>query len=73
MTSQGCENHLIPGQGSIAWNELAELVPATALPTCEFDWYYGADEIQRGVAFLAAQGLVAWPAEPSREESVSET
>lgn len=51
-------DHLIPGRGTIAWGEIAPLIPADALPTCEFDWYYTPAEIAEGRAFLARHGLV---------------
>nr|WP_290665278.1 sugar phosphate isomerase/epimerase [Ardenticatena sp.] len=54
----GLRDHLIPGRGTIAWHEIAPLIPTDALPTCEFDWYYTPDEIAEGRALLAAYGLV---------------
>ena len=54
----GIRDHLIPGNGTIDWQTLAHHIPAHALPTCEFDWYYTAEEIRRGVACLAAHGLI---------------
>ncbi len=54
----GLRDHLIPGNGTIDWPALAPHLPAHALPTCEFDWYYTPDEIRAGVAHLVAHGLV---------------
>lgn len=55
----GLRDHLIPGKGTIDWAALAPHIPLTALPTCEFDWYYPPEEVAAGAARLAAAGLVA--------------
>lgn len=50
----GLRDHLIPGRGTIDWQALAPLIPDTALPTAELDWYYTSDEIQTGIKYLEA-------------------
>lgn len=62
---RGLRDHLIPGRGTIDWQQIAPHVPPHALPTCEFDWYYTPEEIVQGATRLATQGLVAFPAPPS--------
>ena len=54
----GIRDHVIPGNGTIDWATLAQHIPTHALPTCEFDWYYSAQEIQAGVECLVKHGLV---------------
>jgi len=54
----GIRDHVIPGNGTIDWAAFAEHIPMEALPTCEFDWYYSADEIRAGVECLVKHGLV---------------
>lgn len=66
----GLRDHLIPGNGTIDWHALAPHIPAHALPTCEFDWYYTPDEIAAGVACLAAHGLVAAKAKKGNREGL---
>jgi sugar phosphate isomerase/epimerase len=56
----GLRDHLIPGNGTIDWAGLAPLIPAHALPTCEFDWYYSSEEVRAGAARLASHGLLSW-------------
>ncbi|HEX8683086.1 MAG TPA: TIM barrel protein [Ardenticatenaceae bacterium] len=56
----GLRDHLVPGRGTIDWRALSEHIPAHALPTCEFDWYYTPEEIVAGAERLGINGLVAW-------------
>jgi sugar phosphate isomerase/epimerase len=58
----GLRDHLIPGKGTIAWENLAPHVPRHALPTCEFDWYYTVEEIAMGARHLAQHDLIEWEA-----------
>ncbi|MCB0076160.1 MAG: sugar phosphate isomerase/epimerase [Anaerolineales bacterium] len=54
---RGLRDHLVPGNGTLDWPRLASLVPRHALLTCEFDWYYGEDELVAGRRLLADAGL----------------
>lgn len=56
----GLRDHLIPDLGTIDFPALAPHIPPTALPTCEFDWYFTADELAAGASQLERAGLIAW-------------
>lgn len=56
----GLRDHLVPGMGTIDFAALASHVPPTALPTCEFDWYFTPAEVAAGCEYLTRAGLIRW-------------
>lgn len=52
----GLRDHLLPGQGEIDFAWLAASLPAAAVRTCEFDWYFHDNEIVQGARHLVACG-----------------
>lgn len=54
----GLRDHLVPGMGELDFAALARRFPASALRTCEIDWYFSAAEIASGLARLSADGWV---------------
>jgi sugar phosphate isomerase/epimerase len=54
----GLRDHLIPGLGELDYGAIAAFIPARAARTCEFDWYFSAEEVQQGACYLAANGCL---------------
>ncbi len=50
-------DHLIPGLGEIAWTQVRDALPATAVWTLEVDWYFEPEEVQAGLDLLETAAL----------------
>lgn len=52
----GLRDHLIPGLGELDFGAIAAYLPENAARTCEFDWYFSAEEIVLGAGAVVANG-----------------
>ena len=52
----GTRDHLLPGLGQVDFAPVAARLPTSAVEVCEFDWYYGAAEVQMGREHLRSLG-----------------
>lgn len=53
----GLRDHLLPGLGELDFGRIMASLPAPAVRTCELDWYFTAQEITTGAAYLASFGI----------------
>lgn len=53
----GLRDHLLPGLGELDFGRIMASLPAQAVRTCELDWYFTAQEITTGAAYLASFGI----------------
>ena len=59
---RGLLDHRAPGNGDVDYGWLAERLPAAAVRTLEINQHEPDDDLSRGLALLAAAGVVAPPA-----------
>jgi sugar phosphate isomerase/epimerase len=56
--SVGGRDHLVPPMGEISFPAIAQRLPADALRVCEFDWYFGREEVRAGRLYLQEVGCL---------------
>lgn len=54
----GLRDHLVAGIGELDFAAMAPRIPADAVRTCEFDWYFTPAEVQAGVRHLQETGCL---------------
>ncbi len=54
----GSRDHLVAGIGELDFAAIGRHIPAEAVRTCEFDWYFTPEEVKAGVRYLQETGCL---------------